>query len=243
MTGYIIRKRHWPSPSMMAHRSVKIDTRYTHQRFRVLKECIRSALLPSPSRPLIRRKAIIYKMSHASARSISEKLAEYLDTTIDLHKIDIITLVGTMTKEEKGFYTNLFLSEKEVSRYNAQIMCATSGAGNAGLDSTAIGSIFRLEMPESMSDFFQEKGRAGRYPNAHPTENRYTICFSIEDLLYLFRRTMNPIELVINESYRKRKVIDLIQMALVLASDECMNRSEIKKKRCSICKLWSLQHL
>ena len=62
-------------------------------------------------------------------------------------------------------------------------MCATSGAGNAGLDSTAIGSIFRLGMPESMSDFFQEKGRAGRYPNAHPTENRYTICFSIEDLL------------------------------------------------------------
>ena len=79
-------------------------------------------------------------------------------------------------------------------------------------------------MPESVSDFVQEKGRAGRYPNAHPSENRYTICFTIEDLVYVFHRTMDPLELVINESYRKRKVIDLIQMARVLASDECMNR-------------------
>ena len=107
---------------MLSHRSVQIDLRYTHHRFRVLKDCIRSALLPSQSRPLIRRKVIIYTMSRARAHSTSEKLAEYFDTTRDLHKIDVITLVGTMTKEEKGFYINLFLSDTDERRYNPQLV-------------------------------------------------------------------------------------------------------------------------
>ena len=69
----------------------------------------------------------------------------------------------------------------------------------------------------------QEKGRAGRYHDALPTENRYLLCFAIEDLLYLFQRAMNPEESVINEGYRFRMVADLLMMAKVLASDLCFN--------------------
>ena len=53
-----------------------------------------------------------------------------MDTTANLHKIEIVTLVGTITKEEKVFYTNLFLSDEENEKYNPHIMCATSSVDN-----------------------------------------------------------------------------------------------------------------
>ena len=100
-------------------------------------------------------------------------------------------------------------------------MCATSGVGNAGIVSSKIGVVYRFGMPESISDLLQEKGRAGRYANALPAENQYVLCFSIEDLLYLFHRTMDPDEVVLDDDYRKQQVDDLMQVAKVLASDKC----------------------
>ena len=87
-------------------------------------------------------------------------------------------------------------------------MCATSGVGNAGIDSSKIGIAYRLDMPETVSDLFQEKGWAGQYANALPSENRYILSFSIEDLLYFFKQTMDPEEEVMNDNYRKSQVSD-----------------------------------
>ena len=102
-------------------------------------------------------------------------------------------------------------------------MCAMSGVGNAGIDSLKIGIVYRLGMPESVSDLFQEKGQAGRYPNALASENRYVLCFTIEDLLYLFKCMSDPEESVLNNLYCERQIDDLMQMAKVIASDQCMN--------------------
>ena len=222
LTGHTLDRRHWPSPSMMSHRSVGIDVKYTHQHFRILKTTIERAVLPSQSRPNVNRKVIIYTPARTRAKSISKNLGNYLDTTGNLHDLDIVTLIGTMTKEEKAFYTHLFLSDSDNSDFNPRIMCATSGVGNAGIDSSKIGVVYRFGMPETVSDLFQEKGRAGRYHNALAAENRYILCFAIEDLIYLFRRTMDPDEVVLNDDYRKRQVDELMQVAKVLASDECM---------------------
>ena len=38
-----------------------------------------------------------------------------------------------------------------------QVLCATSGVGNVGIDSPNIRSVFRLEFPPSIMDFVQEK--------------------------------------------------------------------------------------
>ena len=141
----------------------------------------------------------------------------------DLHKIDIITLVGTMTKEEKAFYTNIFLSEKENNKYNPHIMCATSSVGIAGIDSHQIGVVYRLGMPDNIRDLYQEKGHAGQYNNALPTDNCYLHCFAIEDLLYLLKRSMDPEQSVLSEEYRLRMVLDLLQVAEILACDLCFN--------------------
>ena len=77
-------------------------------------------------------------------------------------------------------------------------------------------------MPESILDLYQEKGRAGHYQDSLAIDNSYLLCFSIEDLLYLFCCTMNPNEQILNEVYRQRKVDALLTVAKVLASDSCM---------------------
>ena len=77
-------------------------------------------------------------------------------------------------------------------------------------------------MPESVQDLYQEKGQAGRYCNSLAIDNKYLLCFSIEDLLYLYHRSMNPGEEIINETYCQRKVDNLLLMDKVLASDQCI---------------------
>ena len=63
----------------------------------------------------------------------------------------------------------------------------------------------------------------GRYDNALPCDNQYLLCFLIDDLLYLFKRAMNPEESIINEEHRVRMVSELLQIAKLLPSDLCFN--------------------
>ena len=107
-----------------------------------------------------------------------------------------------MTKEEKALYTNMFFSDEEYEKCNPHIMCTTSGIGNAGIDSSKISVVYRLGMPESISGFYQEKGCSGCNANALAMENCYVLCFSIEDFIYLYRRTMDPDESILNKDFR-----------------------------------------
>ena len=160
ITGFSFHRRHWPSPLMMSHRSVAIDARYTHHHFSLLKHTIADAIKPTALRPGVQRKVIIYTPARICAKSTLDHLCDHLDTMPNLHKIDIVTLVGTMTKEEKAFYTNIFLTDAKNNKYNPHIMCATSGVGNVGIDLPQIGVVYRLGMPENFTDLYQEKGHA-----------------------------------------------------------------------------------
>ena len=107
------------------------------------------------------------------------KIRKFLDTTDEDHIIYIVTLVGTMTKEEKAFYTNMFFNDSDNPNFKPDIMCATSGVGNAGIDSSRIGVVYHLGMPESVHDLYQEKGCTGRYQDSLAIDNKYLLCFSI----------------------------------------------------------------
>ena len=117
----------------MIHRSIALDARYTTQHLNVLTSTISKAMMPSVTRPHIDRKCIIHTPTRSLAQEISYDLGKHLDG-IALLSLDIITLVGTMTIEEKVFYTNAFLTDEIVSGFNPH-MCATSGVGNTGIDS------------------------------------------------------------------------------------------------------------
>ena len=83
-----------------------------------------------------------------------EKLEKLLDMDDDFKKVDILTLVGTLTKEEKAEYIRLFVngSSKENCSLDMRVLCATSGVGNAGIDSPDVRSVYRIDFPPSILD-------------------------------------------------------------------------------------------
>ena len=112
-------------------------------------------------------------------------------------------------------------SSKPSSSLDMRVLCATSGVGNAGIDSPDIRSVYRIDFPPSLLDLVQERGRAGRRSGAISADYNYHVCISIESFLYLFKRILNPDEKVNQESYRQRQIDDLIEVATILLSSKC----------------------
>ena len=216
MFGIELNRTHWPSPVEMMHRSVGIHLSYTSRPFQYVSKTIKKDLAVHPSLP---NKVIVYSNRRIRVFNFVEKLEKLLDMDDDFKKVDILTLVGTLTKEEKAEYIRLFVngSAKENCSLDMRVLCATSGVGNAGIDSPDVRSVYRIDFPPSILDFVQEKGRAGRRIGALPSDYLYHVCISIESLLFLFKRILIPTEEVNNENYRSRQVDDLLEMAKLIA--------------------------
>ena len=134
-----------------------------------------------------------------------------------LREIDLISMVGTLTKEEKAEYLRLFVNgSKKHPEMKLRLLCATSGVGNAGIDCPDVRAVYRIDFPPSILDLAQEKGRAGRRPDASPDNFHYFVCYSLETFLYLFKRILDPSETYVTESYRKIQIQQLIEVAQVL---------------------------
>lgn len=133
-------------------------------------------------------------------------------------------LVGTLMKQEKVEYICLFVkgSSRPNCSLDMRVLCTTSGVGNAGIDSPDVRCVYRIDFPPSVHGFVQEKGHAGCRLDASPSDYSYHVCISIESLLYLFKRILNPAEEVNKDNYCSRQVEDLLQMAqLIAAQTKC----------------------
>ena len=91
-----------------------------------------------------------------------DKLETYLDGDEKFEKIDVLTLVGTQTRAEKVAKIKRFLNGSERSGSNMNILCATSGVGNAGINCRDVRVVDRVDFPPSIADLRREYGRAGR---------------------------------------------------------------------------------
>jgi len=135
----------------------------------------------------------------------------------EMRSIDIISLVGTFTKEEKAKKIRSFVNGSyRHPELKLNLLCATSGVGNAGIESPDVHSVYRVDFPPSILDIAQEKGRAGRRPGASSNDFHYVVCYSLETYLYLFKRTLKPDGDYVKESYRKTQIRELLQVAKVL---------------------------
>ena len=138
-----------------------------------------------------------------------------------LKKIDIISLVGTLTKDEQAQFLRLFVNgSKEHPEMQLRLLRATSGVGNAGIDCPDVRAVYRIDFPPSILDIAQEKGRAGRRPDATAKDFHYAVCYSLESFLYLFKRTLDPSEEYVNEDYCQVQIDALLQVAKVLITPE-----------------------
>jgi hypothetical protein len=91
---------------------------------------------------------------------------------IDKHgfKSDLLMIIGTLQKEQKFYHILKFTQSnapnasildscsEETRPFNPQILTATSGAANAGIDDPEVFGICRTEFPPSLIDVKQEKG-------------------------------------------------------------------------------------
>lgn len=168
-----------------------------------------------PLSPEFPKKCIIYRNSWKKILELTEKLEDYLESEDLLYKNDIITLVGTQTKEEKAQLIKLFVSERNEINQNANILVATSGVGNTGIDSNKVRYVARVDFPLSILDMCQEKGRAGRNPNATSDHYCYEVYYSFESSLLLFKRIVKE-KNNLNSSYIEVQLDELFDAAKFL---------------------------
>ena len=101
----------------------------------------------------------------------------------------VLTLTRNLTKEEKAEFIQMFIygSSKPNSRLDMRVLCATSGVGNAGIDSPDIRYFYRIDFPPSILDLVQERGRAGRRLGA--TSVDYSPCLYFNQIVSISLET------------------------------------------------------
>ena len=136
-------------------------------------------------------KVIVYSNTRERILNFAESIRKRMNSDPEMRSIDIISLVGTFTKEEKAKKIRSFVNGSyRHPELKLNLLCATSGVGNAGIESPDVHSVYRVDFPPSILDIAQEKGRAGRRPGASSNDFHYVVCYSLETYLYLFKRTL-----------------------------------------------------
>ena len=174
---------HWPGTIDMTNRHIPINVLYTNQPSSQFINTTGETLKTD------RKECFIgYGNINTLVNTISKKYGNWLDTTGYLS--DYVTVIGSLKKEQKFHYTKLCCSDKNIvcieeanlgnRPFNPQVILATSGAANAGIDNKNVHGVFRFEFRPSVEDCIQEEGRAGRKCGAAHTTDWYYICISLE---------------------------------------------------------------
>ena len=152
-----INSCNWPSSNEMKHRCVSIDTRYTTKPFQFVMRTFKSMITPCDDG--LPNKVIVYSNTRERILNFAESIRKRMNSDPVMRSIDIISLVGTFTKEEKAkkirSFVNGFYKHPELK---LNLLCATSGVGNAGIDSPDVRAVYRVDFPPSILDIAQEKG-------------------------------------------------------------------------------------
>jgi superfamily II DNA helicase RecQ len=219
MIGVNITHMDWPSPTELSTRRVGIyahsSERPTQNMFKVIKKTFNvTSYLP--------KKSIVYSNIRRRVIILSQQIGNYFDADDHIYHNEVIVIHDQLSKVEKGTYTTFFLDPDHNDDFNINVLCATSGVGNVGLDSTQIRSVLRMDLPPSPLDFVQEIGRAGRVISPDPDNFSYILYFSLENFIYIFERCMNPEQSYHDESFRLEEVDHLYAMAsIVVLSKQC----------------------
>ena len=146
---------------------------------------------------------MFYANTALSIKGLSEMLEEFFDSLNATKDIDVLLVHGNLSKEEKGAFISAFTSTNNTNNttMNFKVMCSTSSIANAGIDWSDIRAVFCLDLLSSIFDLVQEMGRAGRRGSASAEDYHDHLYFSIDHLIYLYKRIMNPDDEYDDETY------------------------------------------
>ena len=159
-----------------------------------------------------------------------KKLENYLDGDNKFEEINVLTLVGTQTRAEKAAIINRFVNGREALGKRMNILCATSGVGNAGIDCPDVRAVYRIDFPPSIADLSQECGRAGRQNDATADNFVYRVAICLESFLHIFRRINYPETRSADASYRTHQLQEIMDVASLLSSSQQCYYNSIEKK-------------
>jgi hypothetical protein len=191
LTGLSFPKENilWAPSTEMARRNVSIALHHTNQNLCLFQK-IALPIFTDESTPHF-KKVILYTNFRSRATRFRMKIREWLVEKDIL--ADIVPVDGSLFKEQKFYNTSLFLTKirrhgQAPGTFLPNILIATSGAANAGLDSDDIFLVYRDGFPPSVEDMMQEMGRAGRRPSATHTTDRYCISYDLQSYVTLLQR-------------------------------------------------------
>ena len=192
---------HWPWPVNMMNKKARIKMLYTPLWYNSVQKTIKSYIIPNL---LKRKKVIIYSNSRKRVMKLVDKLESYLDTEHALRTdCNVLTLVGTQSRAQKAATINGFINGFDGVDCNPDILCATSGVGNAGIDSSDIRAVYRVDFPPSISDMSQELGRAGHNDDATPDDYMFQVAIYIDSFLYIYKRNNDKETRTVDSIHRR----------------------------------------
>ena len=195
-----------------------------------MQKTIEFYILPHATLP---NKVIVYSNSRERILLLLVKnLENYFDGDDDLQACDdVMTLVGTQTSAQKASTINVFINGSDKLEYNLDVLCATSGVGNAGIDCSEIRAVYRVDFPPSISDITQERVRAGRGDDATPDDYMYQVAISLESFLYLYKQINHPESRSADLLHRKYQLEELMDVASLFTSSVKCYYIAIERKK------------
>ena len=161
------------------------------------------------------KKSIVYSNIRWRVIELSQQIGNYFDADDHIYRNEVIVIHDQLSKVEKGTYTTFFLDPDHNDDFNINVLCATSGVGNVGLDSPQIRNVLRMDLPP-------RDWSSGRVISPDPDNFSYILYFSLENFISIFERCMNPEQSYHDESFQLKEVDNLYAMAsIVVLSKQC----------------------
>ncbi len=188
----------WPNAEGMYNPRVSIDVAYSSAPISKFKALVIPILETDRKKKFVWYTNNLYSLE----QNMKNILLEF-DGNPNV-KADMVPLSGDLVKEQKMWHILVFCrdnspnlvrleSSSDKDRpFNAQLLMATSGSANAGIDCQYIHGVGRGEFPPSVRDLMQELGRAGRWIGADGCW--YFVAVSLESYCSLIRRTFHSFE-------------------------------------------------
>eukprot|EP00550_Attheya_septentrionalis_P003008 CAMPEP_0198281358 /NCGR_PEP_ID=MMETSP1449-20131203/1336_1 /TAXON_ID=420275 /ORGANISM="Attheya septentrionalis, Strain CCMP2084" /LENGTH=664 /DNA_ID=CAMNT_0043977123 /DNA_START=30 /DNA_END=2020 /DNA_ORIENTATION=+ len=230
MTGLTFSKPNnifWPNPIGMQRRTTAaIRLHVTTHIQKVLNAQIRRVSGIYKSIRNYRKQFIVFGNSRVRLEQFHLETKDYLNDG-DFHG-DLVLITGPMLKEQKFFYTDLFLNTAAPDnnenigkrKYDCIGCFATRSLGSAGWDGADVHLVFSVDFPTDILSVRQEIGRCGRRfrdlsctPTIKGDMDAYHMVFSLRSIIYLIRRMYLPI----TDTSNKAKDIVLVDQILSLS--------------------------
>jgi hypothetical protein len=221
LLGTTIKDHYWPDASGMRHRHVALSVHYSDRPSTLILNRLQAHMGQSAD-----SKFILYSNRRSKVDALTKSLGSWLDKNDSLRHVDVVPLVGTLSKEQKAHHIDVFVrGSQAAAAFTPRFLCATSGAANAGIDSSEINVVYRIDFPPSYIDIQQEKGRAGRYDGASPTICSYELYVALEGFAHVYVRTKDPENKFVVPEYRSVALADLlITLEMLVIPTACLQQ-------------------